>query len=176
VKDRKKHIIIKEIKHWKEHRLIPAHYCDFLLTLYTEGEQTKETVFNLRKILFLSYLSFLFFLLPLTVLIIHFTEMSLVLQMAVFTIFIIFNLVTYIFTKKKEHTIYKLPLISGLLIALLASIDIVNQLFSSNPFAIPIMILVNCMIWIAIGWKDKLFFISIAGGAGLIFFFGYFFI
>lgn len=29
--------IIHEIKYWKDNHLLPSHYCDFLLALYTEG-------------------------------------------------------------------------------------------------------------------------------------------
>lgn len=31
-------IILKEIQHWKESKLLPAEYCDFLMNLYTEGD------------------------------------------------------------------------------------------------------------------------------------------
>lgn len=34
----KKQIIINEILFWKQNKLLPEHYCDFLMTLYTEGE------------------------------------------------------------------------------------------------------------------------------------------
>lgn len=33
----RKATIIHEIKYWKDNHLLPAHYCDFLLALYTEG-------------------------------------------------------------------------------------------------------------------------------------------
>ncbi|WP_048600308.1 hypothetical protein [Rubeoparvulum massiliense] len=36
--DVKRKIIVTEIESWKRNQLLPAHYCDFLLNLYTEGE------------------------------------------------------------------------------------------------------------------------------------------
>lgn len=33
----RKAAIIHEIKYWKDNHLLPEHYCDFLLALYTEG-------------------------------------------------------------------------------------------------------------------------------------------
>lgn len=33
----RKETIVHEIKYWKENHLLPSHYCDFLLALYTEG-------------------------------------------------------------------------------------------------------------------------------------------
>lgn len=35
-------IIINEIKYWKKNQLLPEHYCNFLLMLYTEGEEIPE--------------------------------------------------------------------------------------------------------------------------------------
>lgn len=38
----RKQIIVHEIKYWKQNKLLPEHYCDFLITLYTQGEQTED--------------------------------------------------------------------------------------------------------------------------------------
>lgn len=35
--DQKK-LILQEIRHWRESKLLPAEYCDFLMNLYAEGE------------------------------------------------------------------------------------------------------------------------------------------
>ncbi|UOF88935.1 hypothetical protein LSG31_13445 [Fodinisporobacter ferrooxydans] len=37
-------IIMREIEKWRESRLLPKEYCDFLLNLYLEGEQTAAQV------------------------------------------------------------------------------------------------------------------------------------
>ena len=34
-----KKLIIQEIRNWKESRILPAEYCDFLMNLYAEGDQ-----------------------------------------------------------------------------------------------------------------------------------------
>ena len=33
---------MNEIKFWKQNKLLPEHYCDFLMTLYSEGNQHEE--------------------------------------------------------------------------------------------------------------------------------------
>lgn len=38
----RKRIIISEIKYWKHNKLLPAHYCDFLITLYAQGEEGNQ--------------------------------------------------------------------------------------------------------------------------------------
>ncbi|NLY81097.1 MAG: hypothetical protein GX072_14775, partial [Lysinibacillus sp.] len=35
----RKKIILNEILFWKQNKLLPEHYCDFLLSLYSEGEE-----------------------------------------------------------------------------------------------------------------------------------------
>ena len=41
VDEQRKITIINEIRYWKDNHLLPEHYCDFLMALYTEGEQDK---------------------------------------------------------------------------------------------------------------------------------------
>lgn len=40
--ENRKQTIIHEIKYWKTNHLLPTHYCDFLLALYTEGSGEVE--------------------------------------------------------------------------------------------------------------------------------------
>lgn len=40
--DQRIKIIVKEINYWKENKLLPVVYCDFLLALYTRGEDTES--------------------------------------------------------------------------------------------------------------------------------------
>lgn len=37
----KKKILVREIEHWRRSRLLPEHYCDFLLNIYLEDGQEK---------------------------------------------------------------------------------------------------------------------------------------
>lgn len=39
--ERRKKIILSEIKYWKKNHLLPDHYCDFLSMLYAEGEESE---------------------------------------------------------------------------------------------------------------------------------------
>ncbi|GAA0362701.1 hypothetical protein [Bacillus horti] len=55
--DQKTKVVIQEIKYWKKNKLLPEHYCDFLLALYTEGsenipeEKTKLTFTKYKKVI-----------------------------------------------------------------------------------------------------------------------------
>src|SRR5690606_36010375 len=47
--NQRKQIIVNEITFWKQNKLLPEHYCDFLMTLYTEGEQEPSIVGNAKE-------------------------------------------------------------------------------------------------------------------------------
>jgi hypothetical protein len=38
----RKKIIMTEINYWKQNKLLPEQYCDFLIMLYTEGNREQE--------------------------------------------------------------------------------------------------------------------------------------
>lgn len=41
--EEKKKILIREIDHWRKSRLLPEHYCDFLMNLYVDDESEKAS-------------------------------------------------------------------------------------------------------------------------------------
>lgn len=41
----RKQIILSEIDFWKQNNMLPEHYCDYLFTLYTEGEEVQSVSF-----------------------------------------------------------------------------------------------------------------------------------
>ncbi|KIQ94791.1 hypothetical protein LH47_01161 [Anoxybacillus thermarum] len=82
MEQKRKEIIINEIKYWKQTRLLPEQYCDFLLALYTEGNgddvetRTKQVpAWAIRATAAMIGICLSFVLL-----VIYFTELSFVLQ------------------------------------------------------------------------------------------------
>ena len=47
--ENRKQIIIKEIGYWKNNKLLPEQYCNFLLALYTEGIGLNEINRSFKK-------------------------------------------------------------------------------------------------------------------------------
>ncbi|MCR8631411.1 hypothetical protein [Paenibacillus radicis (ex Xue et al. 2023)] len=41
--DEKRKILIREIEHWRKSKLLPEHYCDFLLNIYLENSAEKPS-------------------------------------------------------------------------------------------------------------------------------------
>jgi hypothetical protein len=53
--DQKTQTVINEIRYWKKNKLLPDHYCDFLITLYTEGSENSIKSRKFGKFTYLLY-------------------------------------------------------------------------------------------------------------------------
>ncbi|WP_339228146.1 hypothetical protein NSQ77_00040 [Oceanobacillus sp. FSL K6-2867] len=85
-------IIVKEIRYWKEHRLLPETYCDYLLALYTNGEAHSEEVDNKVKtrqwtIINVIHLLLALLMVPFSLLVLYFTEFDSFLQLVILLLF-----------------------------------------------------------------------------------------
>ncbi|OIJ16133.1 hypothetical protein BKP35_03920 [Anaerobacillus arseniciselenatis] len=170
--DRKK-IIINEIKYWKKNRLLPEQYCNFLLTLYTEGEETGKNEQKLNSSVSNQLLMLLFMvigmtLLGLTFLVIYFTDFSPLLQTALVIIFSGLMFFLAFFVKKYEQRFAHFFILLGALIVFLASIDVIDYLFPNQPLAIMLTVFFTCIVWLFIGKKYKLKYFTISGAIGFI--------
>jgi len=177
----RKDIVLKEIRYWKEHRLLPEQYCDFLLSLYTEGSEAEQQIYEKKshsfKSLFIQML-YIYILLQLviTLVVIYFTEISIDLQIAIFTVFVIICLGSVIYFYRKKHLFFHVSLIVGILILFLATVHIVSKLFSGEQLDLLFIILMNCILWIFIGFKLNLKYLIISGITGAVLLITYTFI
>lgn len=164
----RKEIIINEITYWKQHHMLPEHYCDFLLALYTEGETEaseksydKHLVKN-SLIIFLALAA-----LGLSVFVIYFTEFNFVLQTMILTSFVVLLLLFGIYYSKKKYW-YTFFYIGTAIELLLLSVFLNDKLFHNGAESLCIMIIINCLLWILTGWKLKLYYFILSGIIGII--------
>jgi hypothetical protein len=173
--ENRKEIIVKEIYYWKESKLLPEQYCNFLLALYTEGDQVNRKKVgkgsNKRKF-FLAYTPLL--MIPIGIFI-YFTELSFFLQMALYALLLLFGFGAsfYFFRKTIDFIV---PMISTALLALLCSVDLVTYFFPDNHASLYAIIILNCLAWFIIGKKAKLLYFSISSILGLLLLIGSIFI
>ncbi|MEH7224531.1 hypothetical protein V7112_12050 [Bacillus sp. JJ1566] len=165
--DRKK-IIINEILYWRENKLLPEAYCNFLLSLYTEGEgvePTKSTAPTKKK----SMISILGIglLLPVLFLVTYFTEISPILQMVINFIFIIVCILGLIKNNNNPLFVHIGSIILALFILLL-SVNGSDFLFKGHGLYLSGMIFLNCVCWIIVGIFSKKKYFLIAGIIGSI--------
>lgn len=163
VEQTRKNVIINEIHFWKQHNMLPEHYCDYLIALYTEGEneqeiqhkgKSKKYRFNSE---FMFHLLFLFMMI-ITIVITNITDVSLGMQTLIFLCFIcglLFSL--YYFKKKGKSRL--LICITGAFLILHFSVQLNEFFFQGNTKSLYFVLLGNGFIWLVGGiWKKQLFF------------------
>jgi hypothetical protein len=165
--DKRKSIIVNEILFWKSNRILPEQYCDYLLALYTEGQDSPEFMqpsYNKTS----RYISYLFLLaIPIFVVLIYFTELSFTLQIGLNIFFVIIELIlVYYFFKKGK--LMQIPLISSALLILLLSVEVISNIFPNTPEAQYLTVGFNCLLWLLTGWRFKLIYLLISGVLGII--------
>lgn len=165
--ENRKSIIVKEILYWKESRMLPEQYCDYLLALYTEGNRPKEIrkESTKKQRIHINYLFLM--LIPIAVFLLYFTELSFILQTALLSILIVLTLGASIYFSKKGIN-YQIPLIASALLLLLISVEVASSVFVNNVLVLYITLFFNCLIWALCGWRLKLIYFLISGCLGII--------
>ena len=158
----RKEIIIKEITYWKQSKLLPEHYCNYLLALYSEGENTTETDSLNKKGNFfkplIAYSIPLF--LPVMFLVTYFTELSVELQMLLLMIFTLLTSVVYFFFRKEKQYIH-IPAIVIAILLLYWNIMLLDY-FHFTGLGYFVAIAVHSCCWLLVGWKMKWHYFSVA--------------
>lgn len=146
--------IVDEIRYWKQNRLLPTEYCDFLLALYTQGEiqdgHKNQGTNSSYGYPFYLWLALSLFLLPLSFLVIYFTEMGIIMQTGLLSSFVAVAWIHVMWLKYKESDWLLIPLTTGILNFLLGSITLV-QYFYGAGWSLYITLLLNCTLWMVVG-------------------------
>lgn len=177
----RKQIILNEILFWKQNKLLPEHYCDFLMTLYSEGNDLeleeelspKKAVKAKEKknnILFSSILIVSSILLLIGL----FISKQFVGIIAIFVgIVAIFLLVSSFLFSKKQAIIAPILHIAAALLLLGLSVKVSIEYFPTNQIILYILLIANCIIWLFSGIRLKLMYFTVSGALGIIILIGY---
>ncbi|MCE4047018.1 MULTISPECIES: hypothetical protein [Bacillaceae] len=165
MKDNRKTVIIQEILYWKKNKMLPEHYCDYLLTLYTEGNRMKEEELPKQKHIISSAIFLLF--IPITVGFLYFTELSFILQMAISLIFLIIT-AAGIFYYQVKGLGNDIPVTVAAFIVLLFSVKAVLHFFPEKIIFLYIILTINCLLWFIGGRKFKLVYFTISSYIGFL--------
>lgn len=157
--------------------MLPEHYCDYLIALYTEGEDEHivmaknrnrpfhwETVFNFMLAVFIIA----------ALVLIYFTELSFLMQTTILSFFVIILIFMMLYYRRK-HKNGLLLYITTAFLALLYSVEINETFFLNDIISLYIILFVNIAVWIAVGLWRKLPFFIIAGCISAIFLLVYIF-
>ncbi|PRO65118.1 hypothetical protein [Alkalicoccus urumqiensis] len=166
--EERKRIIIEEIRKWQKSRLLPDTYCEFLLSLYLEGEK-EEPASAAARTNKIDWLTAALFFLFVTVLLL--VQLILDLPPAaglllLFTASAVSLAAGVLFRRRGSVFAHPSFLISaGLSFMLLLSIS--RTLDGGRAFIGMASALLS-VGWAFVGWKLKLSYLVIAGASGLL--------
>ncbi|ARD46775.1 hypothetical protein [Sporosarcina sp. P33] len=174
----KKQIIISEIRYWKTNKLLPEHYCDFLITLYAQGEdpdavaekesstlQIERRKLRARQIMVL--LVSLLLAAAASAAMFTMTEYPTVTFIAAAVLSLVFlSLVSGKTFIKKGFApfIY----ISMALLLLMMSLKLWTEFFNEDTTLLIGLLVLNCGLWLFTGRLLKLLYFTISGSLGLL--------
>lgn len=172
----RKKIIINEILFWKQNKLLPEHYCDFLMTLYSEGEElqfqdelshkksvkAKDKRNKLAIAILISLVALLLFSLLFVI-----TQYFFVTAIIAGIVAVIFMIYSYKFAKKYDLLAPLLQVAAALLIFGI-SVKISLVYFENNNVVLYSLLIANCLMWTITGIKLKLHYFTISGVLGIV--------
>ncbi|MEC3883135.1 hypothetical protein VKA52_05255 [Halobacillus sp. HZG1] len=161
--------IVDEIRYWKQNRLLPDEYCNFLLALYTKGEnQGNNESSGALSLGFYMFVTVNALLLPLSFLVIYFTEMGIIMQTVVLSSFVMGVWINVRWLQYKQPDWLFIPLLNGALILLLMTVHL-NQQIIGSLFSFYITLSLHLILWVFLGWLWKVKTLFYSGIMGFIF-------
>lgn len=172
----RKKIILNEILFWKQNKLLPEHYCDFLAALYAEGLDVEELepvhhkqaiLPSEKKRLLLVITSIC--IATITLLSIYFTITSLMIILTVVVgIAAVILFLTAFRTARKNDLLAPVFHLLGAVLLFSMSIRIYTTYFNGSNSALYCLIAANCGVWLWSGLKMKLLYFTVSGVLGLL--------
>lgn len=178
----RKQIIMNEIVFWKKNKLLPEHYCDFLLALYAQGEnQADKQTENVSKALLVkkrNYNLVLYTILGLITAILIATlfivTTAILIPITIAAIVIFAFLFIAVKLVKNKSIMAPLMFVFSALLLLGLSFKVWDVYFGDEPLILIGLIFGNCLLWLFSGLLMKLVYFSISGILGLLLIIGYF--
>lgn len=173
--NQRKQIILNEITFWKKNKLLPEHYCDFLMTLYTEGNQedekqqigkAKHSVKGQEK----RKDKWLFSVFPLLAIVLFtllFTLDSIWLTAIPAAILAIGTFIAAFYFAKKNGLLTSILYISGALVLFGLSVKLCLTFLPGNNIALYSVLIGNSLFWLLSGVTLKLIYFTISGVLGI---------
>lgn len=170
----KKQVIVQEIEKWRESKLLPEQYCDFLLNLYLEQPVAREEVATStirtsllnkpnRLIWMMIFLSFPF----LSLFAYYFNAFSMTMQMAISGVIIALLYLFSILVKSRSQIASFLTFgLGSIVLILVGSYFFKHYDLSLQAFAF--FIICSSLIWMVLGFIAKTGLFHFCGWAGLL--------
>jgi hypothetical protein len=172
--NQRKQIIVNEIAFWKQNKMLPEHYCDFLTSLYTGGDTerspltpdakqsviAKEKKLKMRKFIVFPILTII------SLILLNFISVD---WLAI-TIGLVLGIIVAIYGIKlaiNNHVAAPILHVSGALLLLTMSVKIATTYYDGSNAVLFGALGINCALWLLLGIWQKLIYFILAGGLGI---------
>ena len=173
--NQRKQIIINEIAFWKQNKMLPEHYCDFLLTLYTEGESVnKEIIGDARQSVKAQEKRkgrWMFIVIPCLALVLFallFTIKAIWIVSIPAVLLALASIACAFYYAKKNELVAPILYISGALILFGLSVKLSLAYFPENNTALYSVLIGNCVFWLLSGILMRLVYFTVSGVFGVL--------
>lgn len=180
--NQRKQIILNEITFWKQNKLLPEHYCDFLSTLYTEGEHEPDNAKGdagasvkgkeQRKH---RMLSIIFPAIAMLMVLLLFTIEIEWMVIAIIGLVAVAGLAASFILASKKNALGPIIQVATALLFLGITVKICMIYFAGNNIALYGALALNCVLWLVSGLLTRLHYFTISGLLGLIALVGFWF-
>lgn len=180
--NQRKQIILNEISFWKQNKLLPEHYCDFLSTLYTEGNHEDDkrktnakTSVKGKEKRKNQTLSIAFISIALLMVIMLFAMEFEWLIIGLVGVVAIAGFIATLILANKKNTLAPMMQIATALLFLGVTVKICMTYFAGNNTALYGSLAINCVLWLISGLLTRLHYFTVSGVLGLIALAGFWF-
>ena len=180
----RKKIILNEILFWKQNKLLPEHYCDFLAALYAEGADVEEldpvhhkqaVLPSEKRKMYLLIVGISIAIIALLSIYFTISSLTLILTVIVGIVALILFIMAFRMVQKNNLLTPIFHLLAAVLLFSM-SIRIYTTYFNGNNIALFCLIAANCGVWLWSGIKMKLLYYTVSGVLGLLALIGYYII
>ncbi|MBM7691789.1 hypothetical protein JOC77_001199 [Peribacillus deserti] len=158
---------MNEVHYWKNNKMLPEQYCDYLLALYQGDEEAgvsqKPLTVNKNKKAVPLVSAFLS--VCLTLYVNYFTELSFNLQILLTIIFLILA-AGFLFLIRDEKIPLQIALVCLAFTFLLLTVKLAEYAFPGHSKVFYPILLIHCLIWMYIGKRLKMIYFILAGVLG----------
>ncbi|REB09999.1 hypothetical protein DVB69_04115 [Sporosarcina sp. BI001-red] len=176
----RKRIIMSEIHYWKKNRLLPEHYCDFLITLYTQGDEQSATDVKVEKAILEKERSsvtkkmILLVILATGLCALMFTVGNYpIIMITVSSIFVLGLLIRLMMSKPFRSALIPFTYIIAAFMLLGISLKVWFAFFEGETMLLLGILMLNSILWLFSGRLLKLLYFTISGAAGLLMIIGF---
>ena len=165
---------MNEITFWKKNKLLPEHYCDFLMTLYSEGNNEQQGTGNVKKAILKvekrkkRSIAVFFPIVAVLITLLLFTIQYEWVVIATAAIFAISCLAGSIYFAHKNKLLATMLQLATALSLLGVTLKVCTTYFAGNNEILYVLLLLNCILWLLSGVIMKIIYFTISGVLGII--------